>query len=297
MLTMNPESHHECWADFTHTTRTSPVSAQELLERYREFKRFLAALPRKELVERRWLATVDDLSPMATLFFDLPLSKQPTLFRKSAKADEKLSEIWLARARAQAEYLCIAEEQHAFTGVTKEQLRKLAIMSVDPQVVRQLRSILAEFGIILVYVYALPGMKADGAVFRLSTGNPVIAMSLRFPRLDYFWFTLLHELAHLVLHADQLKEPVFFDVEAGEEGDRMEKAANRLAKDSIVNRESWRSCAPKYDTSDRAVYAYAAEQGVHPTLVAGLLRKESGNYRRYSSIINQHDVREIIFQP
>ncbi len=79
---------------------------------------------------------------MATLFFDLPLSKQPTLFRKSAKADEKLSEIWQARARAQAEYLCIAEEQPAFTGVTKEQLRKLAIMSVDPQVVRQLRSIL-----------------------------------------------------------------------------------------------------------------------------------------------------------
>ncbi len=169
-------------------------------------------------------------------------------------------------------------------------------MSVDPQVVRQLPSILAEFGIILVYVYALPGMSADGAVFHLSTGHPVIAMSLRFPRLDYFWFTLLHELAHLVLHNDQLKEPVFFNVEA-EEKDRAEKAANRLAKDSIVDRESWRNCEPKYDPTDRAVHAYAAEQGVHPSLIAGLLRKESGNYKRYSSIINEHDVRAIIFQP
>ena len=294
---MNPELHDECWADFTHTTRTNPVDAKELLERYREFKRFLAGIPRRELVKRGWLTTVDDLSPLATIFFDLPLSKQPTLFRKNAKADENLLAIWQARARAQAEYLCLAEERPAFSKLTKEHLRKLATLSVDPRVVRQLPSILAELGIILVYVYAMPGMSADGAVFKLSTGHPVIAMSLRFPRLDYFWFTILHELAHLVLHVDQLNEPVFFDVEASWERDRMEKAANRLAKDSMVDRESWRSCAPKYDTSDRAVHAYAAEQGVHSSLIAGLLRKESGNYKRYSSIINEHDIREIIFQP
>jgi hypothetical protein len=45
------------------------------------------------------------------------------------------------------------------------------------------------------------------------------------------------------------------------------------------------------------VHAYAAEQGVHSSLIAGLLRKESGNYKRYNSIINEHDVRAIIFQP
>jgi HTH-type transcriptional regulator/antitoxin HigA len=289
-------THDESWADFTHTTRTSTVSAHELLERYRVFKGFITSLSRKELVNRGWLKTADDLSPLAAIFFDLPDANQRTLFRKSAKANENLLAIWQARARVDAEYLCLAEGRPTFTGLAKDDLRKLALLSVNPQVVRQLPSTLADFGIILVYVYALPGMGADGAVFRLSTGHPVIAMSLRFPRLDYFWFTLLHELAHLALHADQLKEPVFFDVEA-EEKDRAERAANRLAKDSIVDRESWRSCAPKYDTSERAVYTYAAEQGVHPSLIAGLLRKESGNYKRYSSIITEHDVREIIFQP
>lgn len=288
-------THNEGWADFTHTTQTSSVSAHELFERYREFQRLIARLSRKQLVARGWLKTVDDDSPLATIFFDLPLTKEPTLFRKSAKADKNLRAIWQARARAQAEYLCLKEQWPTFTGLTKENLRKLAILSVDPQVVRQLASILADFGIILVYVYALPSMSTDGAVFQLSTGHPVVAMSLRFPRLDYFWFTLLHELSHWVLHADQLKEPVFFDVEADEGRNRIEKAANRLAKDSMVDRESWRSCAPKYDTSEGAVRAYAAEQGVHPSLIAGLLRKESGNYKRYSSIINEHDVRQIIF--
>lgn len=289
-------THDENWLDFTHTTRTSEFSAQDLFERYRVFQNLISGLSRKELVARRWLKNVDDDSPVATLFFELPLSKQPTLFRKSAKADDNLLSIWQAKARAQAEYLFLAEEPPTFTGLTKEQLRKLATLSVDPLVVQQLPSILVEVGIILVYVYSLPGMNTDGAVFRLSTGHPVIAMSLRFPRLDYFWFTLLHELAHLVLHFDQLNQAMFFDVEVNEEKDKVEKAANRLAKDSIVDRESWRNCAPKYDNSDRAVKKYAAEQGVHPSLIAGLLRKESGNYKRYSTIINENDVRIILFQ-
>jgi HTH-type transcriptional regulator/antitoxin HigA len=288
-------STQEDWADFTHTTQTSNVGASELFDRFREFQGFIAGLSRKDLVARRWLKTVDDDSPLETVFFDLPLSKQPTLFRKSAKADENLLAIWQARARTQAEYLCLTEEPPVFTGLTKMHLRKLALLSVDPQVVRQLPSILAEFGIILVYVCALPGMSADGAAFRLSTGHPVIAMSLRFPRLDYFWFTLLHELAHMVLHADQLKEPMFFDVEA-EVKDAIERAANRLAKDSLVDRNAWRNCEPKYDTSERAVCAYAEKEGVHPAIVAGLLRKESGNYKRYSALIHADDVRKIIFE-
>lgn len=286
----------EGWADFTHTTQTSQVSAHELFERYREFQRFITGLPKRELVARGWLKTANDDSPLAAIFFDLPLSKQPTLFRKSAKANENMLAIWQARAKSQAEYFYLAEECSPFVGLTREYLRELALLSVDPYVIGTLPRMLADRGVILVYVYALPGMNADGAVFHLSTGHPVVAMSLRFPRLDYFWFTLLHELAHLVLHNDQLKETLFFDVEVAEEKDRIERSANRLAKDSIVDRESWRNCAPKYDYSDRVMSAYAAEQGVHPSIIAGLLRKEFGNYTRYNSIINEHDVRAIIFQ-
>ncbi len=285
------------WADFTHTPQTSKVSAHELFERYREFQRFTTALSKRDLVARGWLKDANDDSPLAAIFFDLPLSKQPTLFRKSAKADENLLAVWQARARLQAQHFYLGGECASFTGLTREYLRNLALLSVNPQVVRDLPDLLAKSGVILVYVYALPGMSADGAVFHLSTGHPVIAMSLRFPRLDYFWFTLLHELAHLVLHNDQLVAPLFFDVEAGEEQDRIEKAANRLAKDSIVDRESWRNCPPKYDPRDQAVRTYAAAQGVHPSLIAGLLRKEFGNYTRYNSIINEHDIRTIIIKP
>jgi HTH-type transcriptional regulator/antitoxin HigA len=287
---------HDDWDDFIHTTQTAKVSAHELFDRYREFQAFMSKLDRKELVKRRWLKTSDDDSPLATVFFDLPLAKQPTLFRKSTKADENLLAIWQARARTQAEYTLLAEGRPDFKGFTKGDIRKLATLSVDPTIVRDLPTILAGHGIILVYVYALPGMASDGAVFHLRTGHPVIALSLRFPRLDYLWFTLLHELAHLVLHNDQLKEPVYFDVEAEEKG-KIEKAANRLAKNSLVDPETWESCDPKFDPSERAVCKYAAAEGIHPAIVAGLLRREFGDYTKYSKLINEHDVRALIFQP
>lgn len=293
---MSTNNSNEGWGDFTHTTQTNPVTSTELLARYREFKAFLAGFSRKELVKRRWLQSEDDTTSLATIFFDLPLSTQPTLFRKSADADETLLAVWQAKARAEAEYLAVTSKLPAFTALSRNQLRDLARMSVDPQIVRQLSSILGQLGILLVYVRALPGMKADGAIFRLSTGQPVVAMSLRFPRLDYFWFTLLHELSHLVLHLDKLKDPLFYDVEATEK-DLFEKTANRLARDSLVDRESWGSAEPKYDASDRAVLRYAAAEQVHPAIVAGLLCRESGQYARYSKIINEHDVRAIIFQP
>jgi len=289
-------SDSEDWEDFTHHTQSAVVSAQGLFESYRAFRNFVDKISRKELVARRWLKTVDDDSPLATIFFELPITRQATLFRKSNKADENLLAIWRARAKGEAQYSCLAENIPSFNGLTKESLRSLAHLSVDPNVVRQMPALLAKSGVILVYIYALPGMNADGAVFRLSTGHPVIAMSLRFPRLDYFWFTLLHELAHLVLHFKQLDDQMPFDVEAEDTKDRAERAANRLAQSSMVDQESWRNCAPRYDTSDQAVRTYAAQQGVHPSLIAGLLRKETGNYVRYSSIINEHDVRKIIFR-
>jgi HTH-type transcriptional regulator/antitoxin HigA len=293
---MNTRQSDDCWENFTHTTRTETVKALELLERYQVFRKFVMGLSKKELVKRGWLRSPDDFSSLAPIFFDLPIASHPTLFRKSSGADETLLAMWLARARAHAEYVCVAEERQAFTELTKADLRKLARLSVDPKVVRDLPNILAVYGIILVYVLALPGMKADGAVFRLSSGHPVVALSLRFPRLDYFWFTLMHELAHLVLHAEELRAPVFFDVE-GEEKDVVEKAANRLAKDSFVERSSWRSCEPKYDTGKEALLRYAEQESVHPSIIAGLLRRESGNYTRYSAIINKHDVRQVIFSP
>ena len=43
---------------------------------------------------------------------------------------------------------------------------------------------------------ALPSSKIDGVCLWLDQHSPVIGMSLRFDRIDNFWFVLGHEIEH-----------------------------------------------------------------------------------------------------
>ena len=64
---------------------------------------------------------------------------------------------------------------------------------------RQARDYLNRAGIALIALPHLAHTYLDGAAFMVDGRNPVIALTLRYDRLDNFWFVLLHELAHLRL--------------------------------------------------------------------------------------------------
>ena len=57
------------------------------------------------------------------------------------------------------------------------------------------RGILAKDGIHLGCLEHLPRTHLDGAALQLADGTPVIGLTLRYDRLDNFWFCLLHELS------------------------------------------------------------------------------------------------------
>lgn len=54
----------------------------------------------------------------------------------------------------------------------------------------------AKHHIHLVCLEPLPRTHLDGAALQLADGTPVIGLTLRYDRVDNFWFCLLHELAH-----------------------------------------------------------------------------------------------------
>jgi len=63
---------------------------------------------------------------------------------------------------------------------------------------RKVPRILAEHGIRFLIVESLPSAKIDGVCFWLNDVSPVVALSMRFDRIDNFWFVLRHELEHVV---------------------------------------------------------------------------------------------------
>lgn len=281
------------WDDFSHSAYPNKITSIEIIHRFRAFSIFFHQLPKSELIKRGWLSGSNDMSSLASIFFDLSPINNCSLFRKSASAREPLLVVWLSKVKLHAEQIYARQMPEKFDSLNKSDLRQLAQLSPDPLIIKSLPEILAKLGVILIYLPALSGMKADGAVFKINSGNPVVALSLRFPRLDNFWFTLMHELAHLVLHADLLNEAIVVDLENDDES-TVEKSANRVAKEAFVDRISWRNCEPKYQSNDDSVVRYAESQGIHPSIVAGMLRRESGDYRKYSSIINKHNVKSIL---
>ena len=90
----------------------------------------------------------------------------------------------------------------------------------------------------------LPRTYLDGAALRLGDGRPVIALTLRYDRIDSFWFCLLHELAHVGRHMDAGAGAAFVDdltlrkVEGTRE-DRREAEADEWAEEALIPRAVW----------------------------------------------------------
>ncbi len=86
---------------------------------------------------------------------------------------------------------------------------------------------LGKYGISLIIEPKLPNALLDGAAMLTESGMPVIGMTLRHDRVDYFWFTLLHEVVHVWKHLNASDEAYIDRVENSESESSTEKEANR----------------------------------------------------------------------
>ncbi len=289
---MQKKFNKEGWDDFT-------VSHQQLdpmayYNSYLSFQNIVAKLPTHELIKNGWINSKDDFSSLVPLFRNIVDNKFKTLFRKNSTATEALYALWLSKISEIAKEKVIKGKVDHFEKLTKNDLNKIAQLSKEESYILELPDVLASYGIILIYEKSIPGMKLDGVVFKLISGHPVIGISFRYPRLDNFWFTLMHELSHIVLHSEQLDSPIFDDLDQ-ESPELIEKEANRLARNSFIERSIWRNCEPKYQPGDKAVYTFAKEVNIHPAIIAGLLRYEKNNYTIYNNIISNTNTRKLVF--
>jgi HTH-type transcriptional regulator/antitoxin HigA len=121
--------------------------------------------------------------------------------------------------------------------------------------------------------------------------KPVIGITLTYYRLDNFWFVLLHELAHLVLHLKKGDVEVCFDdLEATP--DDIEKQADEFASEAIIPSKKWEISSARYTRTAQAVRNLAEELTIAPALIAGRIRKETENYTILKEFIGVGEVRK-----
>lgn len=270
--------------DDFYVTPSKEEALSELIDVYTEFENQLDSISKK--------VKLTDSSSKLKLFREVyTYKKSGALFRCRDDASHALIMYWLSRVKDVALKYSSFNDLPVFNGISKNELKQIAQLSSDTDNLAVLEELLANKGIIFLTEKSIPGLKLDGSVFLLESGQAVVALSLRYKRLDYFWFTLMHELAHLCLHHDQLSAPIIEDLD-GEATSLIELEADKLALNSFIPRNVWRNCPPKYNTSEETIISFANDVGVHPVIVAGRLRKELKRFDIYSKLINSIDVQE-----
>lgn len=121
-------------------------------------------------------------------------------------------------------------------------------------------------------------------------GRPVIGLTLRFDRLDNFWFVLLHELGHVFLHLMDGLRYDFFDEEDTSSDDKVEREADQFALDTLIPQEKWDECLSRFALSEEAVQIDAKTLGIDPSIIAGRIRKERNDYTILQGLIGQGQV-------
>ena len=237
--------------------------------------------PVKELTKRHWIRKAKDIdeleSEVCRYYAIASLGDQPKIAVNFRKSDAGIIDApsllaWLRKAEIEAQKLTCSP-------FDAQKLRKavhdLSLMSADDRVTSRIPDKLCDLGLRLVFVPHLPQTRVDGAAFWLDKNLPVIALSLRLDRIDNFWFTLMHELVHIMEGSRNSMSYLDQDIVNDPENE-LERKINQKARDLLIPRNLFDAFVKKTRPyfSRNVVLAFAREQGIHPSIVVGRLQHE-----------------------
>jgi len=249
--------------------------------------RLYACAPVKEMIRRNWIKPTENIDVLETSFCDFfdkrSVDAKASMLAHAARKSSSYEEVtaselaWLYRVRQIAETMTVRPfSEISFSAA----LGKLKTLFRDAKGVKSIPSILADAGVRFLIVEALPSTRIDGVCLWLNQESPVIALSLRFDRIDAFWFTLLHECAH-VKQKDGLHGETIVDVDLVSEDDEpvinkpeKERRADEFAAEFIIPAKELRGFIVRVKPlfSKVRIQGLAARLNVHPGLVVGQLQ-------------------------
>lgn len=264
-------------------------------------------LPISEMIKRGWINARDIRDPAVTTelmrFFGVNRIEDIEVIPHSAKKTEvnkpatPIQLAWLYRVKQIASQMLVAKYDAA---KLSSALAKLKGLLGAVEEARKVPRILADHGIRFLIVETLPSAKIDGVCFWLGDNAPVVAMSMRFDRIDNFWFVLRHELEH-VRQRHGLGKTYMLDAEL--EGDKAGTGDHIETEERQANAAAAEFCVPQkmLDAfiarkapffAERDILAFAKMANVHPGLIAGQLRHRIDRYDRFGNHIAK--VRSIV---
>jgi HTH-type transcriptional regulator/antitoxin HigA len=287
----------EYWLNLETAYRLWLVRQQQetpALERISRMAKLRERFPVREMTKRGWISSTkdpDELQKEILAFAQvkrledigassLAYAAKQTYYGRDLKP---VQEAWLWRVRQIAEAMPMS---HAYSESTlRSCLDELRTMTCEIEQVAEIPKLLAAAGVRFLIVEGLPSASIDGVTLWLKAKLPVIALTVRFDRLDNFWFVLRHEIEHVLRADGQDQAIVDLNIGPGAESSlrelpKEERVANDAAAEFFVPQRHFlsflRDLVDSY--SEQKVILFAKSLNVHPAIVVGQIHKRLGRY-------------------
>jgi HTH-type transcriptional regulator/antitoxin HigA len=262
------------WNSLEADYREKLARANKELELERD-EEIAGKMPYSKMVSLKWLPaakTVREKVMRLRAFFEvarldvLESLRTPGISYRKAGANEATDyalACWAQKARLEA-------RKSKVCPVNIDKLRRsvpdIQLLTVQtPKVFcARMREILSGCGVVIVFLPHIGGSFLHGATFA-DGSRIVIGLTVRGKYADKFWFSLFHELAHVI------EGHVFSDGDAAAQ----ERIADAFAQDTLIPHEKFQSFVKRKDMRRSAIISFAQEIGIAPGIVLGRLQREN----------------------
>ena len=277
--------------------KTTPLVDEELKADWSRF-------PLRIMVKRGWIVTdpaeIEAKGPELLEQFLSPakgtalvsLHRRSKHVRSGREMDRYALTAWTVRVLTRA-FENSSGATYKPETITPEFMREVAKLSWSETGPCLAREFLKKYGVTVIVEPHLPRTYLDGACLMTPKDRkPVIGLTLRYDRLDNFWYSLMHELAHVARHLD-VNKSFYDDFDTESKHDNLEKEADELAGEALIPGNEWGQSPAKLVPSPQAIQRLADRLGIHPAIIAGRIRHERKNFRLLNQLVGNGKVRQL----
>ncbi len=149
-----------------------------------------------------------------------------------------------------------------------EDIKRIAF-SDSKEILRKLRDVFYSLGINFYLVKSYRGAPVQGYIRQNKNGGVSLYMTIRNKYADIFWFSLFHEIGHIV-NGDCSSS--FIDYESKE--DEKEKNANTFAENALITFERYEHFIKQKDYSIESICNFSMENRIQPYMLIGRLMND-----------------------
>lgn len=281
------------WNNLESSYRES-LERQKDLQSIKEDVKYLKNIPYLEISKRNWVEKTKNpiekvinlrkFFSVASLSFDTDL-KRKLAFRKKENENFSIESLycWLRYGEIEANKVEYPKFDVEKLKSKVNEIRKLANKSFLEQYLK-IQQILFECGVSLIYEPHLPYTYVSGVSYKVNCNKAIIMISDRGKRDDILWFTLFHEIAHLIKHS---KKEFFIDEENNEKNN-IEIEADDYARNILIPDNIYNNFVKQNYLTEQKIKNFSLENNISTGIIVGRLQKEGKiGWNEFSNLITR----------